>query len=264
MRRRRQRHDHECYLRASLDGQEFKTPAVKNDRNPDWGAALKAAGKYDDCVFHDTDVNDKAKGTVRLQVFDNDHPTHGKEVFTCVGEAEVPLKEFAFADGQWIHKEVELKEKGRANGGKVDLQMQFCGTRSPQDRKTVDLTKLIVTIVEGRNLKDMNKLVDDKPYVVANVVGKDGKHHEKFQTKTVSSKDGSHPVWQEEHTIENWHPTDGLEFQVKDKGALGSRTEGVAKLDAASLFPHGFSGAIPVSNVKNGEIHVRCVFAPKK
>merc|ERR1712232_339046 len=142
--------------------------------------------------------------------------------------------------------------------------MQFVGAAGIQDLKQVDLTKLVVTVVEGRNLKDMNTFVADKPFVVVSVKGSDGKLHEKFQTKTVSSKDGSHPVWNEEHTIDDWKPTDSLEFTVKDKGALGSRTEGVVSLDAASLFPRGFTGPLSIPKVKGGELHIRCQFPQKK
>jgi len=111
--------------------------------------------------------------------------------------------------------------------------------------------KLAITIMQAQNLKHMNNLTADKPYVVCEV--KHNSHHEKrarVQTKEVTIGDALNPQWNEYLELEPWHPGENLEFTIYDKGLLGSRTEARAELQGEMFFtnPNGWTGALPMAN----------------
>jgi len=117
--------------------------------------------------------------------------------------------------------------------------------------------KLAVSILQAHGLQHMNHFTGDHPYCTCEV--KHMQQHTsttKIETKTVTEGDTLNPFWGETHQLEPWHPGESLEFNVYDKGLLGSKTEGKIVLPSDFFFPQGFSGMLQISGLPHALLHV--------
>jgi len=116
--------------------------------------------------------------------------------------------------------------------------------------------KLKVHIIRAEGLQHMNHFTADHPYVTCTIKRAEGEAEAKAQTKPVTEGDTLCPFWDETLELESWKPGEALEFNVYDKGLVGSKTEGKALLPSEFFHPHGFQGMLAIIGLPDAKLNV--------
>jgi len=143
-------------------------------------------------------------------------------------------------------------DKGKETGNIFSLPDFEKLLRALGDRERIT-TRLRVTIVSARGLRNADIGSKSDPYCVVEIPGKAGKAaSKKFETKV--KEDNLDPVWKEEVEITDYMAGESLRFIVKDKdiGSKADESLGYVNLNFSDFRDGGFDGELKLKDAGKG------------